>query len=206
MLGDEDGVQLQLVLGELDGGGCRSVAIYSRPQGVGSGGLVGEELEWTRHAVGSLSAGEGERVGGLFSGWPECGRRRVLRLSRLRVCMSVWRSGYRLWPGFQGFRAVWRRGEQLFAEVSLAGETVDPVAFWLCILRCSTQRCMRCWLGRLVGVAGVMVRGCALRFRGVVWRCTLWVLLLCVWRSCLMGWARFRCWRVIGEPVVWFSL
>ncbi len=125
-------VQLQLSLGEPDEVGRRTVGIYSRPHRASPDGLAGEERPWTRHAGGTLCAGQGEQAGldgqagpgeqpalpWSSSGgtWPPAGAGAVPiddfydRLAERGIDYG---------PAFQGLRNVWRRGEELFAEVAL---------------------------------------------------------------------------------------
>ena len=139
VLGEGVGVCLQVVVGELGEGGERVVEVFSRLEDAGGGldaggvdggldgGLVGG---WTRHASGMLAV---EEVGGEGSGG-RGGRRwtrgrwswRVLGRRRERVAVAVDGAYERLadlgleyGPVFQGLRAAWQRGEDVFAEVAL---------------------------------------------------------------------------------------
>ncbi|MFF4986716.1 type I polyketide synthase [Streptosporangium saharense] len=86
--------------------GRRSVEIYSRPTG-GTG-------DWTRHASGVLAAGESTVVD--LTTWPP---RDARPLDVADAYERLADAGLGYGPAFQGLRAAWRRGEELFAEVTL---------------------------------------------------------------------------------------
>jgi acyl transferase domain-containing protein/NADP-dependent 3-hydroxy acid dehydrogenase YdfG/acyl carrier protein len=120
------GVQLQVAVGEPDEEGRRPLSIHSCPEAPGDELLVDGGV-WTRHATGTLCAAETasateqailrERVR-VFDGavWPPEGAEGVEidglydRLADL---------GLDYGPAFQGLRRVWRRGEEVFAEVAV---------------------------------------------------------------------------------------
>ncbi len=113
-------VQIQVAIGEPDEAACRSVAIYSRPEGAaGDGEHAG--APWVRHAAGLLSPG-GEpppasaAAGELAGAWPPEGAR---QLAVEGVYDGLAEAGLEYGPAFQGLRGVWRRGEVTFAEVEL---------------------------------------------------------------------------------------
>ncbi len=137
VLPERGGVVLQLSVGELDGDGRRSLVIHSRLEGLsGDGGLVDEG--WTSHASGVLvSSGVlddqqrvvvdggmgvvGERAGVLAGGdggsWPPVGSEVVGVDGFYDVLADL---GLEYGPVFRGLRGVWRRGDEVFAEVSLS--------------------------------------------------------------------------------------
>ncbi|MFD4561895.1 beta-ketoacyl synthase N-terminal-like domain-containing protein, partial [Streptomyces sp. NPDC058469] len=107
---DEAGIQLQVVLGEPDDSGRRAADVYARPEESGALGA------WTQHATGRL----GPAVPGVLDGavsltaWPPAGATRVdLSGAYDRVASA----GLAYGPAFQGVRALWRRDDELFAEV-----------------------------------------------------------------------------------------
>ncbi|MCZ7417900.1 type I polyketide synthase, partial [Streptomyces sp. WMMC897] len=116
VLTDQGAVQAQVVVGAPDVEGRRSLAIYSRPAGSGTDG-GGEP--WIRHAEGILEAEAPSVPAEDLAAWPPAGaepvdvRDRYLRLSA---------ASYGYGPVFQGLQAMWRRGEELFAEVVLPDE------------------------------------------------------------------------------------
>ncbi len=137
VLGEGVGVCLQVVVGELGEGGERVVEVFSRLEDAGGGldaggvdggldgGLVGG---WTRHASGMLAV---EEVGGVGSGGWEAVDARAVELAGSWpppgvVAVDVDGAYERLadlgleyGPVFQGLRAAWQRGEDVFAEVAL---------------------------------------------------------------------------------------
>jgi acyl transferase domain-containing protein/acyl carrier protein len=127
VVGEHDAVQIQVSLGESDDGGARRVDIYSRVQD--TPGELDFEREWTRHASGLL-APRGVQLGGqsvsdgcttVLAGelWPPDGSE-LVEIDDLYERLAD--LGLEYGPTFQGLTAAWRRGEQVFAEVSLDGE------------------------------------------------------------------------------------
>jgi pimaricinolide synthase PimS1 len=124
VLPERGAVQLQVSVGELDQSGARPVGIYSRTeQALGDGdGLRGE---WTRHASGTLStAGQTEdraalerRVESLGGVWPPPDAEAV-GVDHFYDRMAG--LGLEYGPAFLGVRGLWRRGEEVFAELSLS--------------------------------------------------------------------------------------
>ncbi|MEU9878439.1 SDR family NAD(P)-dependent oxidoreductase [Streptomyces phaeochromogenes] len=107
----EGAVRVQVAVGGTDTTGRRPVEVYSSRDGEG----------WTRHAAGMLAdsyAGTGDS-GFDFGQWPPPGARRedtddfYARLAE---------RGYDYGPAFAGLTAVWRRGEEIFAEAVLPAE------------------------------------------------------------------------------------
>jgi acyl transferase domain-containing protein/acyl carrier protein len=134
VLPERGAVQLQLSVGERDEDGRRTVDIHARPDV--RGGDVRFEPEWTRHASGVLASREGleasrvrpgrhtaavaERIEILSRGqWPPAGAQ-ALAVDGLYDHLAT--QGFAYGPAFQGLEAAWRRGDDIFAEVSLAGE------------------------------------------------------------------------------------
>ena len=107
---DEEGVQVQVVLGEPDDAGRRTADVYARLEESGALGA------WTQHATGRLGPavpGALDSAGPLTI-WPPAGATRVdLSGAYDRVAPA----GLAYGPAFQGVTALWRRDEELFAEV-----------------------------------------------------------------------------------------
>ncbi|MER6711272.1 SDR family NAD(P)-dependent oxidoreductase [Streptomyces sp. NPDC000877] len=102
------GVRVQVVVGTPDDSGRRPVDIYARPE------ESAEEVPWTRHVSGQLGRGraaEDEPVP-----WPPEGAEAV-DLSGAYAALAG--AGLSYGPAFQGAGAVWRRGDDVFAEVRL---------------------------------------------------------------------------------------
>ncbi|MFH7598911.1 type I polyketide synthase, partial [Streptomyces racemochromogenes] len=115
----QGGVQVQVAVGGPGENGARTVEIYSRREDAAADGDG-----WTRHASGTLSAGAavpgGLRGSGFdFAAWPPAGAEPVDISGGYEVIAGV---GYGYGPAFRAVRAVWRRGEELFAEVALPEE------------------------------------------------------------------------------------
>ncbi|MFB9966490.1 SDR family NAD(P)-dependent oxidoreductase, partial [Sinosporangium siamense] len=106
------GVQVQVWVGEAGEDGRREVAVHSR---------AGDE--WIRHASGFVVA-PGEVNGGALTEWPPAGADPVPVDGAYE---GLAEAGFGYGPVFQGLRAVWRRGDELFAEVALPDEVSgDP--------------------------------------------------------------------------------
>ncbi|MFF1339130.1 SDR family NAD(P)-dependent oxidoreductase [Streptomyces sp. NPDC058290] len=113
---EQGGVRVQVAVGGPGETGSRTVNVYSqREDAVGEGGAD----VWTRHATGLLSASpatQGAAQEFDFAAWPPPGAQQVDISGGYDMLAQV---GYAYGPAFQGMRAVWRRGEELFAEVAL---------------------------------------------------------------------------------------
>ncbi|MFE0023213.1 beta-ketoacyl synthase N-terminal-like domain-containing protein [Amycolatopsis sp. NPDC059021] len=105
---EHGGVRVQVTVGGPDENGSRTVDVYSlREDG---------DQEWTRHATGLLSATPGGGTGFDFTAWPPQGAQHV-EIGEFYA--DLVERGYAYGPAFQGVRAVWRRGDEVFAEVAL---------------------------------------------------------------------------------------
>ncbi|MET9558663.1 type I polyketide synthase, partial [Streptomyces sp. NPDC006645] len=115
LLPGQGGVQVQVRVAEPGGDGRRSVGIFSR---------IDDDDEWTLHADGVL--GVKDIVAPVWSGvWPPPDARRMPvdgEYARLAE------EGYGYGPVFQGVRAVWQAGNEVFAEVALP-EGIDVDGF-----------------------------------------------------------------------------
>jgi polyketide synthase 12 len=110
-------VAVQVVVGGTDDTGSRAVSVFSRAD-AGSG--------WVLHAEGQLSAGSVE-PGMDLSAWPPVGAAPV---DITGVYEQLAARGYGYGPAFQGLTAMWRRGDEVFAEVTLpANAGVSPAGF-----------------------------------------------------------------------------
>ncbi|MFD6659987.1 SDR family NAD(P)-dependent oxidoreductase, partial [Streptomyces parvus] len=118
---ERGGVQLQVVVEAADGAGERSVAVYSRPEDT-------DETPWTRHATGLVTAGTRPDGVGLEA-WPPAGAQAVDASDVYELLAG---QGYGYGPVFQGLRSVWRRADEVFAEVVLPeGAQADAQRFGL---------------------------------------------------------------------------
>ncbi len=135
LLAEDDAVALQLSIGELDERAERALAIYSRPVDGASEGLS-PEAQWTCHASGVLAL-EGSASNGralarregaeLLCGesWPPPGSQ---ALDVDRFYDRLVELGLEYGPAFQGLRAAWKTGDQVFAEVSLSEDQREEAA------------------------------------------------------------------------------
>ncbi|SBT43754.1 type I polyketide synthase [Micromonospora auratinigra] len=118
---DERGVALQVVVGAPDPAGRCPVAVYSRPDGP-------DEQLWTRHVSGFLARAAAD-AGQPLTEWPPPGAQPV---DLAGIYPELAGQGYGYGPVFQGLRAVWKRGPEVYAEVALpAGSRADAAAFGL---------------------------------------------------------------------------
>ncbi|TQM77824.1 polyketide synthase 12 [Saccharothrix saharensis] len=108
VLPETGSVQVQVVIDAPDGSGRRTVGVHSHQDG------------WVRHATGALVAarpGEPESL----AQWPPHGASPV-PVDGLYDRLAE--RGYGYGPAFQGLRAAWRRGGEVYAEV-VVPEDVD---------------------------------------------------------------------------------
>ena len=99
-------VAVELVVGAAEDSGQRSLSVFSRDSG---------DSAWTCHATGQLSSGPVE-PGADLSAWPPEGATPVDVTDGYQRLAA---RGYQYGPAFQGLTALWRRGEELFAEVTV---------------------------------------------------------------------------------------
>ncbi|MGW1916908.1 type I polyketide synthase [Streptomyces sp. NPDC002076] len=122
VLPDHGGLHLRLTVGPADDSGRRTLAVHSRPED------AADAQPWLRHAAGLLAtAPAGEPFD--LAVWPPEGAVEV-RTDGLYEAAAA--SGLGYGPVFQGLRAVWRRGDDLFAEIGPPdGPGIDATAFGL---------------------------------------------------------------------------
>ncbi|MFD9178630.1 type I polyketide synthase, partial [Streptomyces diastaticus] len=121
-LPEDGGVQVQVWIGTPDETGRRALTLYSRPDG-------DDDRPWTQHAAGTLASGahHGEEFDATV--WPPAGAESVT-LDGFYDGLAE--AGFAYGPAFRGLRAVWRRGEETYAEVALdAGPAGDAPSFGL---------------------------------------------------------------------------
>ncbi|WP_244291755.1 type I polyketide synthase [Streptomyces rimosus] len=110
-------VQVQVGVGEPDDEGRRSVSVHSR-EGEGP---------WTLHASGALAPAPADTVPFDATVWPPQGAEPL----DVAGCYERFAdAGFEYGPVFQGLRAVWRAGEDIYAEVALP-EGTDGDAYGL---------------------------------------------------------------------------
>ncbi|MFF9587413.1 SDR family NAD(P)-dependent oxidoreductase [Streptomyces achromogenes] len=104
--------QLRVTVGAADPGGRRPVTVHSRPDD--------GTAEWVRHATGTLTTEAPEPPVAELAAWPPPGAEPV---ELPDPYASFARYGLDYGPAFQGLRAVWRHGEELYAEITLPEDT-----------------------------------------------------------------------------------
>ena len=109
-------VQVQLVVGAADESGQRRLSLYSH--------AVQQDSEWVLHAEGSLRPGAVTPAADL-SVWPPVGASPVdVSGAYARLAQR----GYQYGRAFQGLRAMWQRGDEIFAEVAVPDDAVSEAA------------------------------------------------------------------------------
>ncbi|MER5495204.1 type I polyketide synthase [Streptomyces sp. NPDC002490] len=118
-------VALQLTVGAPDGSGVRPLSIHARPEGSDT------DPPWTRHASGLL-APDDEPAGDAPTHpapWPPAG---AVPLDVEGLYQRFAEGGFAYGPAFQGLRAAWRLGEEVFATASLPPQQqADAAGFGL---------------------------------------------------------------------------
>ena len=102
-------VAVQVVVGGPDDAGARAVSVFSRAE-AGSG--------WSLHAEGVLRAGS-VQPGADLSAWPPVG---AVPIDIGDGYEQLAERGYGYGPAFRGLTSMWRRGDEIFAEVSLPAD------------------------------------------------------------------------------------
>ena len=119
-LAPQGAVQLQVWVGAPDATGSRPLEIHARPDGA-------DDDAWTKCAVGSLAKAHGQPAP-VEAAWPPPGAEPI---DLTGFYDRVAATGLAYGPAFQGLRAAWRTGEELFAEVGLPSAAGDTAAFGL---------------------------------------------------------------------------
>ncbi|WP_443043014.1 type I polyketide synthase [Streptomyces sp. NBC_00370] len=111
-------VQVQIAVGGADDEGRRELRFYTRPADA-------PDDEWTLHASGRIGEGE-RRLDFDASVWPPKGAT-VVDVAGLYDRYAG--NGLEYGPAFRGLRAVWRRGDEIFAEVALDRDVSDADSY-----------------------------------------------------------------------------
>ncbi|MET9730408.1 type I polyketide synthase [Streptomyces sp. NPDC006458] len=111
VLARHGGAQVQVVVGAADESGRRTVTVHSRAEGQ-------PDSAWTLHAEGVLTSGPRTPATATadVGEWPPAGADVVDVEGAYERLAGL---GYVYGPVFQGLQRVWRRGDELFAEVAL---------------------------------------------------------------------------------------
>ncbi|MFJ3712565.1 type I polyketide synthase [Streptomyces sp. NPDC090053] len=128
VLPERGAVQVQIRMGAEDTAGARTLTVHSRPAGAPDG------EPWQQHATGTLlSDARADVPTGVPVGepapdqWPPAEASPV-ELGDFYAALAEVSADYG--PAFQGLRAAWRHGSEVFAEVSLP-EGVDVTGYGL---------------------------------------------------------------------------
>ncbi len=120
-LPEQGAVQIQVTVGGPAEGGRREISIHSRP--VSGEGEEGEA--WACNASGVLAPRAKEPQSS--QSWPPEGAEPIAVDDLYRGFAAA---GYSHGPIFQGLTAAWRRGEEVFTEVSLPPEQRDQASLF----------------------------------------------------------------------------
>ncbi|MEU3409090.1 type I polyketide synthase [Streptomyces sp. NPDC006670] len=115
LLREDGAVQVQAVVGGADATGHRTVGVYSRPE------TADATEPWTCHATGVVSVGaRGPLEESAPAAWPVPGAEPQDTGGAYEALAAL---GFGYGPVFQGLHGLWRRGDEVFAEVRLPEET-----------------------------------------------------------------------------------
>ncbi|WP_456113449.1 polyketide synthase dehydratase domain-containing protein, partial [Streptomyces dysideae] len=135
VLSGTGGVRVQVVVGGAQDG-RRSVSLYSAAQG------AGPETPWTRHITGTLTEQAVTAPEFDFTIWPPA---QVEKIDLDGFYDGRRAAGLEYGPVFQGIRRVWRRGEEVFADVALPeGQTAEAFGIHPALLDAALQTGMFC--------------------------------------------------------------
>ncbi|NYV77415.1 type I polyketide synthase, partial [Streptomyces sp. UH6] len=112
VLPEHGAVAVQVMVSATEPDGRRPITIHSSPAGDDSG-------IWTRHASGYLTSTAPVEAGVVLAEWPPRQAEPVPVEGLYEVLADA---GFGYGPVFQGLRGVWRRGQEVFAEVALSQE------------------------------------------------------------------------------------
>ncbi|MER5853572.1 type I polyketide synthase [Streptomyces sp. NPDC002012] len=110
VIADGDAIVIQVAVAAADPTGRHEITVYSRPADA-------SDEAWTRHASGTLATGASATDG--LGEWPPAGAQAVA-VDTLYTSLAD--AGYEYGPLFQGLRAAWRQGDDVYAEVALPDE------------------------------------------------------------------------------------
>ncbi|WP_254896620.1 type I polyketide synthase [Amycolatopsis sp. Hca4] len=119
VFGAGEAADVQVVVGAPDPDGRRDLRIHSRP--------AASDGTWTHHATGVLAPAE-TRGGWAPAQWPPAGAEPVA-IDDFYARMAA--GGLVYGPSFEGLRALWQQGEDLYAEVEFPQAAQDAAAYGL---------------------------------------------------------------------------
>ncbi|WP_431607862.1 type I polyketide synthase [Streptomyces griseocarneus] len=115
------GVVVQVSVGQADDSGRRTFGIYSRPDDAAA-----DDDGWTCHGTGALATGGPAETDAAedLTAWPPAGAgTTAVDLDGFYDLLAERSFGYG--PAFQGLRAAWRHGDEVYAEVALPTAAPD---------------------------------------------------------------------------------
>jgi acyl transferase domain-containing protein len=113
VLAGRGGVQLQVAVDAPDDEGRRALSVHSRPEPEDVDAPLGP---WVLHATGVLGRADARTEAPDTAAWPPAGAEPV---DLSAVYDTLAERGFEYGPAFQGLRALWRAGNEMFAEVVL---------------------------------------------------------------------------------------
>ncbi|MGQ3555125.1 polyketide synthase dehydratase domain-containing protein, partial [Streptomyces rochei] len=113
VLPDRGGIHIQVRVGAPDEDGRCSFGVHARAE-------IATGAPWTVHATGVLAPGSATPTGFDTSVWPP---QDAVPVDVSDCYERLAEAGFHYGPSFQGLRAAWRSGDELFAEVALADGT-----------------------------------------------------------------------------------
>ena len=124
VLAGDAAVAVQVRVGVADEHGLRTLTVHSRRAARHTEFDV-DDRSWVCHAQGVVDGGDVAPVMDWARVWPPVGAQPVAVEDAYDQFAAT---GFEYGPVFQGLRAVWRRGQEVFAEVALPDEVSDQAA------------------------------------------------------------------------------
>nr|WP_244302606.1 type I polyketide synthase [Streptomyces viridosporus] len=109
VLPDRGGLALQVVVGAPDTDGGRRLTVHGKAEDAPA------DQEWTRYAGGTLTEASAP-ADFTAHAWPPAGAE---PLDTTGLYSRFAERGYQYGPGFQGLKAAWHHGDEVYAEVAL---------------------------------------------------------------------------------------
>ncbi|MFD6347964.1 SDR family NAD(P)-dependent oxidoreductase, partial [Streptomyces roseolus] len=121
-------VRVQVTVGAPDATGGRPFTVHSSPEtrvGDDTAPLTDGEAPWTRHVTGTLAPATGAAAAEDLREWPPAG---ATAEPLDGVYDRLQDLGYGYGPAFQGFTALWRAGDDVYAEIRLPQDQHERAA------------------------------------------------------------------------------
>ncbi|WP_344469858.1 SpnB-like Rossmann fold domain-containing protein, partial [Kitasatospora kazusensis] len=125
-LPEQGGIEMRIVVSASEESGGRSFGIHSRPHMTDRQVTEREQqYDWVSNATGRLDNGSPSAEPDRTESWPPAGAEPVAIDSLYARATDA---GITYGPVFQGLRAAWRHGDDIYAEIALTPDTA-PDAF-----------------------------------------------------------------------------